>query len=529
MRHKAKILIVDDKPNNLIALETTFMSIDVKCVKANSGNDALKEILKFDFALAILDVQMPEMDGYELALLIRSREQTKHLPIIFLSAVYSDDFHIFKGYDSGAVDFIIKPFEPKILVNKVSVFLELYHQRKELQDANTFIIEQNKLLQDRASRDGLTRLYNHAHFQNLFKREFELAKRHSHPLTVLMCDLDYFKDVNDTYGHQVGDVVLQKFAILLQKLTRDTDLLARYGGEEFIVALPHTDLTDGEEVGEKIRTTVESHIFQYDKKSLRITVSVGVASLWKGHELPMELIELADSALYNAKASGRNQVISSRFSDVYNGIQADTMSFDQMRAELIKTLTKNKSAALASFEALVHNNLKESNTLRLRNEKAIKLINMFGKHLNLPQKIMLSFRRSLKLHDLFRLYVRDPSFDNDQPLSHDEQQAIFNQPFLMKELTDLFDLFTNERQILLYHHENYNGNGYPKGLKGDEIPFGARIFTLVDAIIAMILPTYPRPSVTGDKLIAELQEQSGKQFDPQLVSLAIDILENEEL
>ncbi len=130
---KPNILIVDDKENNLVALEITLEETGAEFVRASSGNDALRMMLRTDFALAILDVQMPEMDGYELAQLIRSREQTKHLPIIFVSAVFSDDFHIFKGYDSGAVDFIAKPFEPKILINKVQVFLELYNQKKKSQ------------------------------------------------------------------------------------------------------------------------------------------------------------------------------------------------------------------------------------------------------------------------------------------------------------------------------------------------------------------------------------------------------------
>ena len=106
MAHKINILIVDDKPDNLFTLETSLKKNDVRFVKATSGNEALKEILNHDFALAILDVQMPEMDGYELAQIIRSREQSQHLPIIFLSAVFSDDFHVFNGYESGAVDFI---------------------------------------------------------------------------------------------------------------------------------------------------------------------------------------------------------------------------------------------------------------------------------------------------------------------------------------------------------------------------------------------------------------------------------------
>ncbi|MGR3220360.1 MAG: PAS domain S-box protein [Candidatus Anammoxibacter sp.] len=134
LQERSKILIVDDKPQNLFALETTLKALDTVIIKASSGNDALKATLDNDFALMIIDVQMPGMDGYELAAILRERNETRNIPIMFLSAVYSSDFHIFKGYESGAVDFVVKPFNPKILTSKCKVFVELYQQKKELEN-----------------------------------------------------------------------------------------------------------------------------------------------------------------------------------------------------------------------------------------------------------------------------------------------------------------------------------------------------------------------------------------------------------
>ena len=134
MPNKSKILIVDDKPQNLFTLEQILQKLDVDVLKAESGNDALSLTLDHEFALAILDVQMPEMDGYELASLLRGNKDTANLPIIFVSAIYSDEYHHRKGYDSGAVDFMSKPFVPEILLSKVQVFVELYEKRSELQE-----------------------------------------------------------------------------------------------------------------------------------------------------------------------------------------------------------------------------------------------------------------------------------------------------------------------------------------------------------------------------------------------------------
>ncbi len=147
MPDRAKILIVDDKPQNLFALEKVLEGTGAQIIQALNGNDALTASLHHDFALAILDIQMPSMDGYELAEWLRSEEKTRELPIIFVSAVYSSEYHIFKGYDAGAVDFIVKPFQPTILLGKVNVFLQIYKQRSELEQSKAMLSEANETLE----------------------------------------------------------------------------------------------------------------------------------------------------------------------------------------------------------------------------------------------------------------------------------------------------------------------------------------------------------------------------------------------
>lgn len=140
---KPKILIVDDKPENLVALETVLKDLDIELVKATSGNEALKKTLHYDFALALLDIQMPEMDGYELASILREEEKTSHLPFIFISAVYTDNLNVFKGYEKGAFSFITKPFQPEILINKVKFFVEKHQQEVALYELNKRLEKKN--------------------------------------------------------------------------------------------------------------------------------------------------------------------------------------------------------------------------------------------------------------------------------------------------------------------------------------------------------------------------------------------------
>lgn len=146
MNNKPKILIVDDRPENLLALEVVLRDMEVELIRANNGNEALKATLHHDFVLALLDVQMPEMDGYELATILREEEKTSRLPFIFISAVYRDDRNIFKGYERGAFSFITKPFRPEILLNKVQFFVEKYQQEKALQDAYNDLQQKNEEL-----------------------------------------------------------------------------------------------------------------------------------------------------------------------------------------------------------------------------------------------------------------------------------------------------------------------------------------------------------------------------------------------
>ncbi len=148
MDKRPKILIVDDRPENLVALEVVLKHLDVELVKAHSGNEALMATLYHDFALALLDIQMPDMDGYELATILREEERTATLPFIFISAVYTDHINIFKGYEQGAFSFITKPFQPEILINKVKFFIEKHQQKVSLHQLNQTLAEKNLALQE---------------------------------------------------------------------------------------------------------------------------------------------------------------------------------------------------------------------------------------------------------------------------------------------------------------------------------------------------------------------------------------------
>ena len=320
---KTPILIVDDRKENLLTLESLLDSPDLQLVCAESGNEALAKILDYEFALILMDVRMPGMDGYETAELMRGSARSRSIPIIFVTAARMDREHMFKGYDSGAVDYLFKPLEPQILKRKVGIFLELHLQRQQLEektkelDAKILELEvlhkeleeKNAKLELLSSLDGLTGLFNRRYFDDNLLKEWKQAIRDSTCLSLLIVDIDYFKNYNDYYGHLEGDDCLRKVAqSLYEALLRPTDIIARYGGEEFTVILPNTGSEGAGEVAKRMMDAVArlDIVHKTSSAAETVTISIGVSSLLPTQKLAVAtLLDRADKALYQAKAEGR--------------------------------------------------------------------------------------------------------------------------------------------------------------------------------------------------------------------------------
>ncbi|MDY6845139.1 MAG: diguanylate cyclase, partial [Thermodesulfobacteriota bacterium] len=486
---KLNILIADDKLENLIVLEALIQSPELNIVKARSGNEALRLMLKYEFALVLLDVQMPDMDGFETAKRIRNGKKTKHIPIIFVTATNKDQKFVFEGYKSGAVDYLFKPLDSNILKSKVAIFIDLYKQKKalestneklrqtveELEESKEFIEDQNRRLNDISIHDGLTGLYNHRHMDSIITQEFDRAKRYQTDLSCLLIDLDYFKDVNDTFGHAFGDFVLQEFSSRLRNYTRNSDISFRYGGEEFMVLLPLTDVRGAQKAAEKIRKLSESKSYENGLDSIVVTVSIGIASI-KYHRLTeaKELLAYADKALYRAKAEGRNRVViyPKESSEESSGSPLDESTYNSshfhyLREHLSAILERTKRASIASLELLVRD--MSGRRFYKHDQKVKQYIDLAGSKLHLPPTIIETFKRAAAIHNCFKVLLEGTSMSGKKVLDENKSQ-VEDHPYILAEMTELFDFFANERSVLLYHHENYDGTGYPEGLEGDQIP-----------------------------------------------------------
>ena len=428
---KVKILVVDDRKENLLAMDKLLKPLGAEVRKVDSGEAALSEVLNHQFAVILLDVQMPGMDGFECATLLHSNKQTANIPIIFVTAINKDQAYINKGYKAGAVDYLPKPIVPEILLGKVKVFLQLEAQRLELEDVTRqlrWISRKNKLLLDCASEgivgldnngnisfinpaacallagtedsllgkhisqfmyepddsdpmstwdssamkeqcllnggsfqmaadlwkqsrgsfpaelnaaalvngknkvkgavlvfnditerkeledqltrmakyDNLTGLANRALFKEFLQMSLARSERRKKSTGVMYLDLDHFKEVNDTLGHDAGDALLVSVAGRLQECVRDGDMVARLGGDEFAIVLD--DVADPEDA----RTIAEKILEQFAKphdlsgEMRKVGTSIGIATSNHSGDDPDVLIKAADDAMYVAKKAGRN-------------------------------------------------------------------------------------------------------------------------------------------------------------------------------------------------------------------------------
>ncbi len=298
MESRHKVLIIDDEPTNIKILAEALRA-EYETLFATNGERGLRLAVEQSPDLVLLDIMMPGIDGYAVCRALKADHRIKNIPVIFITArtQLEDELH---GLSLGAVDYITKPFQAPIVKARVRTHLDL--KRKY------------DLLESLAALDGLTEIANRRRFDEALDEEWSRCLRSLRPLSLVMMDIDFFKPFNDHYGHTSGDDCLRRVARAIKRnLPRGGDLAARYGGEEFVGLLPETDSKGALEVAEKLRNAVEQLNIPHEYSSItdHITMSLGVATTVPSDEKdPLVLVKSADARLYQAKANGRNQVVS---------------------------------------------------------------------------------------------------------------------------------------------------------------------------------------------------------------------------
>jgi two-component system, cell cycle response regulator len=305
----ARILIVDDHEDNVEVIRARLEAGGYQIESAADGVEALDRVRQSPPDLILLDVMMPRIDGMEVARRIKADPSLPFIPIIMQTALDTVQ-HKVEGLGAGADDYVTKPINFAELEARVKSMLRIKLLQDELSRANEHLARANAELQRLAVTDALTGLHNRRNVETLLHDMFEHSIRLKEPLACAMFDIDHFKSVNDTQGHQAGDAVLQQLAGILETAAREIDKVGRYGGEEFIALLPGAGLDDAVTFAERTRQQVESHTFTFEGGSLRRTISCGVAAFPHPRIAHCEaLVKAADDALYVAKELGRNRVV----------------------------------------------------------------------------------------------------------------------------------------------------------------------------------------------------------------------------
>ncbi len=296
------ILIVEDGERDARLLESCLHGMPVRVLQAKSGQEALVYAKRRQVDLVVLDILLPDIDGFEVCRQIKEDSRTEDIQIVMVTCLRDLDNRI-KGIEMGVDDYLIKPVQSRELLARIKTLLKkkfyLNRLQLHLEAALTTAI-----------LDGLTGLYNHSYLERFLELELKKSARHRYPVALLMIDLDDFKACNDSFGHLAGDQVLKEVGQVLQGVMRDTDLAGRYGGEEFAVVLPYCDKPNAERVAERVRQEIAAHPFseKIDEFQGALTVSIGVAAYPEDAATPEDLMRRADRMLYAAKGDGKNRV-----------------------------------------------------------------------------------------------------------------------------------------------------------------------------------------------------------------------------
>lgn len=370
--------------------------------------------------------------------------------------------------------------------------------------------EYSKGLQKLANLDELTGLYNHRYFQESLENKMKIADEENTSVSLLFMDIDYFKNYNDINGHQAGDLVLKEVGYILKANVKEPDVVARYGGEEFAVILPDTTEEEAIKIGEKIRSNIEETYFygQENQPNHNVTMSIGVSSYPLRASNKHQFINTADDALYRAKSLSKNRV------EVYYSVLEEIADHIYIDEETTKSLKR--------FINMI--NKKDRYTYG-HTERVVIYLGWFASYLGLNEKDKLNLKLAAYLHDMGKVKIPEEVLNKKEKFTDAEYELLKQHPVLGVNLISHIKAFEELLPLIKHHHERYDGRGYPDKLKGEEIPYLARVIAIADSFDAM---TSHRPynfRKGHDEAIKELKRCSGSQFDPELVEQFIKMIE----
>ena len=399
---------------------------------------------------------------------------------------------------------------------------------KEREALNREIVTTNRRLKQLALKDSQTGLYNHHYLNEVLEPEFYRAKRYGHPFSIIMIDIDYFKSVNDLYGHEFGDLVLKQFATHLRKLVRKYDIIIRYGGEEFLVLSPASDRTKAFAMSQRLLESINMYSFGDKKHVIKLKLSVAVAAypddtIAKG----MDLVDLADKIIAKVKEDGGNTVYTSADIKKPKRLFLEGADIKFLKEKIARLTRRGKQSLIESIFAFAKTIEMRDHYTGKHAESTVRYSTEIGRALNISREEIEHLKQAAVLHDLGKVGISDKILHKKSKLSTKEYDEIKRHPQIAADIIRPIQFMHDIIPLILYHHERWDGKGYPAGLKSEEIPLGARIISIADVYQALTSDRPYRKAFSKKQAMKILKDGAGTQFDPVIVKVFLDILKKE--
>lgn len=419
-----------------------------------------------------------------------------------------------------------------VALENAKTIVERNKAESERVKLNKELIKSNARLEKLALKDTLTGLYNHQYLKEVIEAEFYRARRYGLSLSVVMLDIDYFKSINDVYGHEFGDIVLKQFAAYLTKMVRKYDTVIRYGGEEFLIISPGVDQGKGQIMAQRILDAVGLYNFGNKSHVVKLKLSVAVAAYPDtGMARGLDLINTADKILSKVKEVGGNRVFSSydlsgNKDMMPKGVEPTDIRFLK---EKIDKLNRSGKQSLVEFIFAF------AKTIELKDhytgehvEDTVHYATQLASKLHLPQDDIENIKEASILHDLGKIGISDKILLKKSKLTKKEFDAIKRHPQIAADIIRPIQFMHNIIPLVLYHHERWDGKGYPAGLKGEEIPLGARIIAVADVYQALTSNRPYRKAFSKKAAMDMIRKDSGTHFDPKVVDMFLKLIGKEK-
>ena len=499
-----KVLIIDDDQANLLLMKIHLEKIGLRAFIADTAKKGQEIALLEQPDLIVLDVMMPDVDGYELCRMLKQDQQTTAIPVIFVSA-RDEEMDREEGLKLGGVDYLVKPYEFEDLKARACIVLRMLDlQERLVMQANT---------------DELTGLANRRRFHELLEREVLRARSGVTDLSLMMLDLDHFKSINDTYGHLGGDIVLKQTAEIMREHVQQMDVPARYGGEEFIIILPNTTEEIACKSAERLRQTMAASHWRISMERIPITASIGVVTMEAFSSIDQfDLVKRADAAMYQAKRRGRNCVMNWKDMEIPESEDLpQTEEVRQLQGQVSALASKLRMQMLGSISALAKA-MEAKDLYTMHHGEHVQIYaREIAEEMKLDQEFVEQVETAAQLHDIGKLSIPNEIIIKAGKLTTEERNLVMTHPIISVQILEPLGIMQEELRMIKHHHERFDGQGYPDGLREKRIPIGARIIAVADTYDAITANGVYRQTFTHEDAVQEIHKCSGHQFDPEVV------------